>query len=239
MADFGHPVMEDHSGYCEDDGEESLDEDDMSPLEYARFHRLTTDYRLNNWRTIIPEPLTPESMRAEGQDSTPLISIDEFASLSSTHASHFQEKWDVDRESATFLASIVHGMNKIESVSSDWRAFRTCGLRLEDALLPTDPVSELSHLKERNIVKLSARGEAPFELDKNKKENSEWTAAELELPTKLDQILAQEKLDVNPEVVEYLRGCYQIGPVDYSLFGVPTHKVCYYARDMHESVSLM
>ena len=189
-ADLGDSIMEDNDlpHWAADD--EIYDEDEMSPLEYARFHRLTSDYRLAGSDVVIPLPPTPESMRADALDPNEVPSVQRWVGPGALN-----EKWDVDREAAHFLASIISDVNgKAFKQDFGQRCLCLSELKLEEALLSTDPAADLFHLKRRNTLQLSVKGWPPFELDRSKGEDPKWTAEELDLPASMDRKLARKDL---------------------------------------------
>lgn len=119
---------------------------------------------------------------------------------------HFQDRWQVDKEAATFLASVMRDVKA--DVTDDMRYYFPAPLRqlrAEEALLQCDPDSEMRAILERNEVRLTSKGMTPFKLDADKDESLEWGAVNLALPARLAKELGAEKWQVSTETMAFLR----------------------------------
>lgn len=119
---------------------------------------------------------------------------------------HFQDRWQVDKEAATFLASVMRDVKA--DVTDEMRYhFPTPlrQLRAEEALLQCDPDSEMRAILERNEVRMTSKGMTPFKLDPDKDESLEWGAVNLALPARLAKELEAEKWQVSTETMAFLR----------------------------------
>lgn len=190
-----------------EEGNNDVDEDELSPLEYAHYHELTTDY-------IYKDPLRDLDLSALTNDLDADVEATELAfqkkALLCRNAFHRQasyDKWEVDKASAKYLASIVSlGQcdNPEYEVNIDSEAnFRDP--KLEEPLLRTDPELDLLRLKRRSTIRLSTRGTVPFPIDVEKCEGYRWTPKELSLPAEKVSQVAHGRLDIDRDTMEFLK----------------------------------
>jgi hypothetical protein len=209
---------------AEDDFEtesSSEDEDeDLDPVEYARYYGLTTDHTLAE--TKMPYLPSLESVDLDLlalQDSPNFvtqISLDEIDSMVNN------EKWMVSGECAKFLACIMRKTEDDIVLRDHEVSYKTVtDLRLEEAILSTDPALDLVRLKQRNALRLCTKGITPAELDSN----NLWSPTELRLPAELDQRLAQERLDVDSKAMVFLKGLYDLEEIDDTILELEASKV--------------
>jgi hypothetical protein len=118
------------------------------------------------------------------------------------------EKWNVDRETATFLSSVISLTSPSEELDYGLRArFQDC--KAEEPFLLTDPIVDLQRLYERNAVSVTNTGMEPFVLSKKKDERLTWDAKSLKLPEQVEKELASEKIAVDIETAKYLKDIFQ------------------------------
>ncbi|KAK1037908.1 hypothetical protein LTS16_012526 [Friedmanniomyces endolithicus] len=149
--------------------------------------------------------------------------LDHWPGLTSAHrvAAHdlvdHGEKWDVDRESAEFLASLL-AFSKADNrvLAFDDSSATFTDLKMDEPILQCDPHVELQMLKDRNAVKLSTQGLELFALDREKGESVYWASTDLHLPMMKDNEVASERFEVSEDVVALLRDIAQPSPVDYA-----------------------
>ncbi|KAK0259659.1 hypothetical protein B0A54_15581 [Friedmanniomyces endolithicus] len=149
--------------------------------------------------------------------------LDHWPGLTSGHrvAAHdlvdHGEKWDVDRESAEFLASLL-AFSKADNrvLAFDDSSATFTDLKMDEPILQCDPHDELQMLKDRNTVKLSTQGLELFALDREKGESVYWASTDLHLPMMKDNEVASERFEVSEDVVALLRDIAQPSPVDYA-----------------------
>jgi len=183
-------------------------------LEEARAEGLCHDTFLDHPFASACMP-TPPGSAADDLDHWPsLTSAHKVAALALiVHG----EKWDVDRESAEFLASVIafgkadKGVLTLEDCSTTFT-----DLKVDEPILQCDPHVEVQKLKDRNAVKLTAQDLEPFALDKHKGESIYWASTDLQLPTMKDNEVASEKFEVSEDVVTLLREIAQPSPVGYA-----------------------
>lgn len=115
------------------------------------------------------------------------------------------EVWEVDKESAELLASIL---TQKSATSTDALLPKLRDLQLEEPLLRTDPKMDMLKRFERNKVSINTEGIQPFPLDIEKDQGLEWSQHSLQLPTTMDQRVVDEKLPVDQETGLILREAY-------------------------------
>lgn len=119
---------------------------------------------------------------------------------------YFQERWTVDKESATFLAFLARD-HKADA-AADMRYYLPTPLRhlkAAEPVLQCDPATEMRAVLERNEVYLTAKGVSLFKLDASKDESLEWGAANLALPERFKKELAAEKWHVDNETMAFMK----------------------------------
>ncbi|TKA32685.1 hypothetical protein B0A54_15489 [Friedmanniomyces endolithicus] len=183
-------------------------------LEEARAEGLCHDTFLDHPFASACMP-TPPGSAADDLDHWPsLTSAHKVAALALIDHG---EKWDVDRESAEFLASVIasgkadNGVLTLEDCSTTFT-----DLKVDEPILQCDPHVEVQKLKDRNAVKLTAHDLEPFALDEHKGESIYWASTDLQLPTMKDNEVASEKFEVSEDVVTLLREIAQPSPVGYA-----------------------
>ncbi|KAK1821229.1 hypothetical protein LTR12_004286 [Friedmanniomyces endolithicus] len=183
-------------------------------LEEARAEGLCHDTFLDHPFASASMPTPPRSA-ADDLDHWPgLTSAHKVAALDLIDHG---EKWDVDKESAEFLASVIafgkadDGVLTLKDSSTTFT-----DLKVDEPILQCDPHVEVQNLKDRNAVKLTTLGLEPFALDKHKGESVYWASTHLQLPTMKDNEVASEKFEVSEDVVTLLREIAQPSPVGYA-----------------------
>jgi len=216
------------------------DEPDLdSPMAYARFYGLRRDFPFDLPLSSDLIPLPPENMYLD-MEEPPVLSRAE-ALQADVWESLKNEKLDVDRETATFLASLLRAakrseLDPIDVVLEPESLHR---LKLELPLLAKDHEVEMLALRRRNEVRLCSEGIEHFQLDPEKDESIAFPRAQIDKKLSLDRELANEKLDVGKETVELLRDLRELwsGKDGNLLDGLyESYKVCTcsrLARDLH------
>ena len=101
------------------------------------------------------------------------------AALGALNGVNSYEKWDVDKESAGFLASVVTlgkddgSPMELRDIHVDFR-----DLKVMEPLLHCDPDLELQQLRRRNQVNISPRGIAPIPLQEGEGDVFRWSSCE-------------------------------------------------------------
>lgn len=204
----------------EDDGSPGLD----TPLEYARLHGLYRDYQMDHPLSGELIPLPPEDFvhdMAEPEDASHLDAV--LADV----ANSLNERLDVNKEAATFLMSILRTCKQDESehIRVELASLVSKPLKLELPVLSCDHEVEMMTLRRRNEVTLVGKGIEPFELDGEKGEDLNFSAADVDDKRRLDGELQNEKLDIGKETVELFR----------QLRGFMGDKEAYHANEAYSS----
>lgn len=119
---------------------------------------------------------------------------------------YFQERWEVDKETATFLALLARDENADKT--EDMRYYLPTPLRhlkAEEPVLQCDPATEMRAVLKRNEVHLTSKGMTSFELDANNDESLEWGTTNLALPERMKKELAAEKWHVDNETMAFMK----------------------------------
>lgn len=192
--------------YASSDDMLESDDDQLLPLEYARRYGLTKSH-LHDPYDAVNSPPAPGVARADLQDPEPTLNIDNIFSDQALESVIAVEKWDVDRGTATYLASVgVLGRDdpSLTPQHIDGPVY-LCDLKLEEAVLASDPELDLCRLKRRNRVIISSSGMRLFELNSEKGESFAWSATERQACSSVENLIAKEKLDVDIETLTYLK----------------------------------
>jgi hypothetical protein len=122
------------------------------------------------------------------------------------------ERLDVDRETATFLASLLGAARRFDHDPIDvvLEPDGVHRLKLELPLLARDHEVEMLALRRRNEVRLSSQGIDRFQLDSDKDEGIAFPRAKIDKKLALDRELGNEKLDVGKETVRLLRDLHEL-----------------------------
>lgn len=148
--------------------------------------------------------------------STPLTSAGDLddppgsADGSNSIALPSTEKWDVDKATMEYLASVLALSAPVSSLST------CCGLRsplrdvkIEEPVLRSDPATDMQRLRERNVVRLNTKGIKPVPSDKRHDQDLQWSSKSLKLPNEMDKQLATEKMNVNSETGRFLKEIFE------------------------------
>jgi hypothetical protein len=198
---FGSPKSGTDMESDDTDDEPDLD----SPMAYARFYGLRRDPPLDHPLASNLIPLPSENIYLDMEEPPGLLHAE--ALQNEVWESLKNERLDVDRETATFLASLLGAARRFEldpvDVVLEPEGLRR--LKLELPLLSTDHDLDMLALRRRNEVRLCSEGIDHFQLDVEKDEGIAFPQAEIDRKLSLDRELAKEKLDVGRETVELLR----------------------------------
>ncbi|KAF2772724.1 hypothetical protein EJ03DRAFT_371647 [Teratosphaeria nubilosa] len=192
-------VLEDGTGEVTPD---QYDDEAPSLVQEARREGLCQDY------------LAEDPFRPSGLPTPPLTQIEDMpepcleAAVDAFHNPGTLEKWEVDKEAAGFLASVMAlGKDDGTPVLLLKDFYQNVGdLRLVEPLLRRDPEQELQSLKLHNAVSISTRGIKPFSLDIEKDEAIDWPKDAGSLRSQKETEIRTEKLKVGRDVLLHLRG---------------------------------
>lgn len=212
------------SAVVESDSSSSVGEDDRpdtdNPLEYARFYGLCRDYELEHPLQSQLVPLPPKEVFQDMEEPLNLTSWMRAENVEDQVRASLNERLDVDKETATFLLTILAaGKQNDGDELSDVKNAEFRPLRLELPVLARDHEVEMIALRRRNDVRLTGSRFEPFTLDVEKDEGATFSKADVDNKHRLDRCLANEKLDISKETLEFLRdvGNDSVGEeVDYA-----------------------
>ena len=193
------------------ESDDTDDEPDLdSPMEYARFYGLRRDLPLDNLLSSDLIPLPSEDIYLDMKELPGLLRADTLQA--GVLESLRNERLDVDKETATFLASSLGAAKRFELDPVDvmLEPEGLHRLKLELPLLARDHEVEMLALRRRNEVRLSSQGIDRFQLDSDKNEGIAFPRAEIDKKLALDRELGNEKLDVSKETVGLLRDLHEL-----------------------------
>lgn len=216
-TDYCGDVAEDPSGGSDSDMEfsedESIDNADMTPLQYARHYGLTVDYfqQAPLHPSLLPSP--PDSMLGDLDDHelAPYIDLKAF----DREAMH--ERWALDKGTAELLGSVMALSSHCEINDGPAGASRSTELEMEEAILSSDPEIDVLNFRARNFVSISTKGVEPFRLVVDKDESlDDWATQDLTLPAVKMQDICKAELDIDRDVVNLLREVFKPSNMDRS-----------------------
>jgi hypothetical protein len=174
------------------------------------FYGLRRDLPLDNLLSSDLVPLPSEDIYLDMKELPGLLCADTLQA--GVLESLRNERLDVDKETATFLASSLGAVKRFELDPIDvlLEPEGLHRLKLELPLLARDHEVEMLALRRRNKVKLSSQGIDRFHLDSDKDEGVTFPRAEIDKKLALDRELGNEKLDVGKETVGLLRDLHEL-----------------------------
>ncbi|KAK5720813.1 hypothetical protein LTR15_006775 [Elasticomyces elasticus] len=120
------------------------------------------------------------------------------------------EKWEVDKETMGFLASVMAlGREDEQTTVLDDTPLTFTDLKIDEAVLQCDAAVEVRKLRERHIVKLNTDGLEPFALATDKGESIQWRSTDLALPSKIHEQIVADRLEISRDEASYLQNIAQ------------------------------
>jgi hypothetical protein len=193
------------------ESDETDDEPDLDcPMVYARYYGLLRDHPLDHPLSSDLIPLPPEDIYLDMEEPPELSHAETLQT--EVCESLKNERLDVNRDTATFLASLLGAAKRFELDPIDvvLEPEGLHRLKLELPLLARDHEVEMLALRRRNEVRLSSQGIDHFQLDAEKNEGTAFPQAEIDRRLSLDRELEHEKLDVGKETVGLLRDLHEL-----------------------------
>lgn len=183
----------------------------VSILTEARQMRLCHDYRTRPY--LLPDCVPPcsETFSDDLDDPAGATDVGLLAALSILNDDGICDKWEVDRDTAAFLAAIIAegkangSCTPLQDLCRDRRH-----LKIEEPLLPCDHTLELRQVKSRNVVELDVRHLEPFAVSDEEDEGLPWPTQLQSLPSQMDKEISLERLDVDQQTLEYIRAVTQL-----------------------------
>ena len=184
------------------------EEEQLTLLNYARFHGLASDHR------AVP-PLLSSSIPSPPQDSLLQLAdpegvpyLEQLATLST------QEKLFLDREAAALLSTcmwnVEHELTR-EDLSVSAGQKRAKGLKVELPILRTDHELDMRNFSRQVVPDLSCDN-IPFEeVNEQNDEGVSWPLASLDLARQFNEKLRSEKLEVSRDAILYLQSIIRDG----------------------------
>lgn len=189
------------------DDDPEFDQDISSPLAYARHYGLTTCYKTVNPFKAVEYP-SPSITKADLNDPDSVPTIDEILYKHAFLQLNEPERLNIDRDTAVFLAS-VFSLEKtgepLESLLHSNTPLYSRNLKIEEPVLTSDPELDLWRLRRLNAAIVSSKGMEAFELDDEKGEGFGWSIEEKRAHTETEELIASEKLDIDVELLTYLK----------------------------------
>ena len=176
-----------------------IDNDD--PSELSRRDSIELLRRRYFDESLIPPDLIPTEdleVDAEAPDISQSKSVDVFSS----NEFSVVEKLDVDEDTAKFLASVINLLT--EGNSSDLN-IATCfrNLKVDEAILTSDPELDIVHLRHRNDIRLIHDRVRLHGLKEEQDATQHGLVNTPNIPSELE--IADEKLEVDNPTATYLR----------------------------------
>lgn len=138
-----------------------------------------------------------------------VIDVMEYAVNEGQRKGVFQDRWEVDRECAGLLASVMSFVKVDSSAPWDYGIrTETKDLKLEEPVLLTDPDADMRVVYERHEVHVSSKNIEPFRLDIDKDESVVWSANARAAPSTVGKQIAAEKLQIKKDSMDYMRELY-------------------------------
>ncbi|KXT11330.1 hypothetical protein AC579_3096 [Pseudocercospora musae] len=121
----------------------------------------------------------------------------------------YREKWNVDVESAEYLASVMRATKAavIEEQLYGIGASYT-DLKVEETLLRTHPANDMTMILTRNAVELHTEDVAPFKIDDAQDEGIAWGTSNLTLPAQVNAELKNEKWTIQQETAGFMKDVF-------------------------------
>ena len=194
--------MQDNGGTSYDE----VDEDELSPWDYALHHGLVANSFDSNPFCSEYLPSLPESLHIDLEDPPSTLSIGTLVCTWALNGHTTHERWDVDKESVEFLTSVLALSNKYSEGLDCIHTMKRFGeLKVEEATLASDAELDLLKLKRRNVVTITTEDMQPFQLNDERDESLCWPSNLLRLPAETDRDISNEKLEVDLETMEYMK----------------------------------
>lgn len=190
----------------EDEMEDEMEEDDVEYDEDEDYMRdMVQEAEWNYLHEELQYPAPLPFTDADLADPPDTESVEELVTQKRSEG-YFQERWEVDKETATFLALLAR--DEKADKTEDMRYYIPTPLRhlkAEEPVLQCDPATEMRAVLKRNEVHLTSKSMTPFELDANNDESLEWGATNLALPERMKKELAAEKWHVDNETMAFMK----------------------------------
>ncbi len=168
-------------------------DEDIPPLDFARYHGLTKDY-------LSERPLDaaqlPTSLLDTSEDAWTLEVLQGFST---------RECLTIDKEAAVFLREVLTAPGMTEDVEVEAGRRKTSDLKQERPILRSDHEWDVRHFGKIDPVDLS-RINLPLEtINEEKDEGLSWPTEDLDLPARFDARANSERLEIPADTLPYLQ----------------------------------
>ncbi|KAI6884462.1 hypothetical protein KC360_g4228 [Hortaea werneckii] len=175
--------------------------------EQARSLGLCRDHSLENPLEFTKTQPPSEAVQLDFTDPAGVSTAALLDMLRNTIA---HEKWDVDRESANFLADVATiDKHPEDPWNVDGSQMSLRDLKIIEPVLTTDHELDMQRLGARNSVTISTNDIEPIPVDVERDEGLQWPSRYVCLPSELEANFASARLDIRKDVVDYLRDIAQ------------------------------
>lgn len=170
--------------------------------EQARSLGLCRDHSLENPLKFTKTQTPSETVQLDFTDPAGVSTAALLDMLRNTIAN---EKWDVDRESANFLADVATiDKHPWDPRDADGSQMSLRDLKIIEPVLTTDHELDMQRLGARNSVTISTNDIEPIPVDVERDEGLQWPSRYVCLPSELEANFASARLDIGKDVVDYL-----------------------------------
>jgi len=178
-------------------------EERILQLSQLQSHGLCDSFRVESLLDSSWDPALPSSPSAGDVPEPYLDSVMAFVNGTEPF-----EKWQIDRDSAMFLAAALalgnFGDVLIESSKLNDEQLSFSDLKVMEPVIYCDPELELQRLRRKNMMKFSEIRIKAIELNVEDDESIQWPPTTLSVPAEIDGAIANEKYEVDCRVREYL-----------------------------------
>ncbi|KAJ9644628.1 hypothetical protein H2199_003591 [Coniosporium tulheliwenetii] len=174
-------------------------DEDIPPLEYARYYGLTNDYLAE--RPLDPaHPPSPSISVFEGVDTENAWTLELLQGFST------RECLTIDKDTAAFLRDVLTAPHMTEDVEAEAGRAKISNLKYELPLLRSDNEWDLRHFGTIDPADLSRIKLPRQQVNDEKDEGLSWPKKHLNLPTQYDARANAEKLEIPVGTLPYLQG---------------------------------
>lgn len=173
-------------------------DEDIPPLEYARYYGLTNDYQAE-------QPLDP------AHPPSPTIFIFGDVDCEDVWTSELLQEFStrecltIDKDTAALLRDVLSAPQMTEDVGAEAGRFRISDLRQELPILRSDNEWDLRHFGKIDPADLNRFKLPQEETDDEKDEGLSWLKKHLNLPAQFDARANAEKLEVPADTLPFLQ----------------------------------
>nr|POF14977.1 hypothetical protein CFP56_72379 [Quercus suber] len=144
------------------------------------------------------------------EDLHPLTAPQKLDSTLTFSFTNLEERWDVDRDTAAYLSTIVALSTRTQQEELiDLTQTTYDDIAMCTPVLARDPDLELRQLRHRNIARMSSSGISLYSLDAAVDEAVQWPENDMKHLQMKGQQMADERLHINKDAVKLLQSISQ------------------------------